>query len=221
MPSRMRRSSAVCSTAEAGAPRDVVLLNAGAALFVAGRAASIREGIALAAAAIDSGAARDDARADGARVSQRRPWHDAPRPTCSRHDRRGDASGSPRCAAEARAAAAARAACGGAHAARRRVRGGAGDARAVECDRRVQAAIAVERRACRSSYDPVAIARRYERGGAAAISVLTEPTFFDGALEHLAAVRAGGRRCRSSARTSSSTSTSSSRRARPAPTRCC
>ena len=40
-------------------------------------------------------------------------------------------------------------------------------------------------------YDPVAIARRYEQGGAAAISVLTEPTFFDGALEHLHAVRRG------------------------------
>ena len=39
------------------------------------------------------------------------------------------------------------------------------------------------------AYDPVAIARRYEQGGAAAISVLTEPTFFDGALEHLQAVR--------------------------------
>lgn len=39
-------------------------------------------------------------------------------------------------------------------------------------------------------YDPVGIARRYERGGAAAISVLTEPTFFDGALAHLTAVRA-------------------------------
>ena len=39
-------------------------------------------------------------------------------------------------------------------------------------------------------YDPVAIARQYEHGGAAAISVLTEPTFFDGALGHLAAVRA-------------------------------
>jgi indole-3-glycerol phosphate synthase len=38
-------------------------------------------------------------------------------------------------------------------------------------------------------YDPVAIASRYERGGAAAISVLTEPTFFDGSLEHLIAVR--------------------------------
>src|SRR5262249_13215895 len=40
-----------------------------------------------------------------------------------------------------------------------------------------------------TSYDPVAIATQYETGGAAAISVLTEPTFFDGALEHLAAVR--------------------------------
>ena len=49
-----------------GAPRDVVLLNAGAALFVAGRVASIREGIAQAAAAIDSGAATGDARPDGA-----------------------------------------------------------------------------------------------------------------------------------------------------------
>jgi len=39
-------------------------------------------------------------------------------------------------------------------------------------------------------YDPVAIATRYEAGGAAAISVLTEPTFFDGALAHLTAVRA-------------------------------
>jgi indole-3-glycerol phosphate synthase len=38
-------------------------------------------------------------------------------------------------------------------------------------------------------YDPVAIARAYAEGGAAAISVLTEPTFFDGTLEHLAAVR--------------------------------
>jgi anthranilate phosphoribosyltransferase len=40
-----------------GAPRDIVLLNAGAALFVAGAAASIREGMTRAAEAIDSGAA--------------------------------------------------------------------------------------------------------------------------------------------------------------------
>ena len=41
----------------------------------------------------------------------------------------------------------------------------------------------------RQTYDPVAIAAGYAQAGAAAISVLTEPTFFDGALEHLAAVR--------------------------------
>jgi anthranilate phosphoribosyltransferase len=40
-----------------GPARDVVLLNAGAALFVAGRAGSVREGIAEASAAIASGAA--------------------------------------------------------------------------------------------------------------------------------------------------------------------
>jgi len=41
-----------------------------------------------------------------------------------------------------------------------------------------------------ADYDPVRIATLYQQGGAAAISVLTEPTFFDGALEHLQAVRA-------------------------------
>jgi anthranilate phosphoribosyltransferase len=41
-----------------GPRRDVVLLNAGVALFVAGRVDSIREGIAVAAAAVDSGVAR-------------------------------------------------------------------------------------------------------------------------------------------------------------------
>jgi anthranilate phosphoribosyltransferase len=41
----------------AGAPRDAVVLNAGAALFVADRVESVREGIRVAAAAIDSGVA--------------------------------------------------------------------------------------------------------------------------------------------------------------------
>jgi anthranilate phosphoribosyltransferase len=40
-----------------GGPRDVVLLNAGASLLIAGHATTIREGIALAAEAIDSGRA--------------------------------------------------------------------------------------------------------------------------------------------------------------------
>ena len=40
-----------------GAPRDVALLNAGAALMVAGAAADLREGIAVATQSVDSGAA--------------------------------------------------------------------------------------------------------------------------------------------------------------------
>jgi indole-3-glycerol phosphate synthase len=55
----------------------------------------------------------------------------------------------------------------------------------AECKRR-----SPSRGVLRADYDPVAIARSYEQAGAAALSVLTEPTFFDGALEHLAAVRA-------------------------------
>ena len=54
----------------------------------------------------------------------------------------------------------------------------------AECKRR-----SPSRGVLRAEYDPVAIARGYEQAGAAAISVLTEPTFFDGALDHLAAVR--------------------------------
>jgi anthranilate phosphoribosyltransferase len=44
---------------EAGAARDVVLLNAGAALFIGGAAPSIERGIARAAQAIDDGKARE------------------------------------------------------------------------------------------------------------------------------------------------------------------
>jgi anthranilate phosphoribosyltransferase len=43
---------------EQGAYRDIVLLNAGAALMVAGRAKDIKDGVAKAAHALDSGAAK-------------------------------------------------------------------------------------------------------------------------------------------------------------------
>ena len=55
----------------------------------------------------------------------------------------------------------------------------------AECKRR-----SPSRGVLAADYDAAAIAGRYQQGGAAAISVLTEPTFFDGALEDLAAVRA-------------------------------
>ena len=42
----------------------------------------------------------------------------------------------------------------------------------------------------RRDYDPAAHARAYAKAGAVAISVLTEPTFFDGSPQHLRDVRA-------------------------------
>ena len=54
----------------------------------------------------------------------------------------------------------------------------------AECKRR-----SPSRGVLRVAYDPVTIAKGYEQAGAAAISVLTEPGFFDGSLEHLEAVR--------------------------------
>jgi indole-3-glycerol phosphate synthase len=55
----------------------------------------------------------------------------------------------------------------------------------AECKRR-----SPSRGVLRAIYEPASIAAGYAAAGAAAISVLTEPTFFDGALDHLRAVRA-------------------------------
>ena len=55
----------------------------------------------------------------------------------------------------------------------------------AECKRR-----SPSRGILRQQYDPAAHARAYAEAGAAAISVLTEPTFFDGHLSHLESVRA-------------------------------
>lgn len=49
----------ILSGKEKGAPRDIVVLNAGAVIYVSGRADTIREGIAKAICSIDSGAALD------------------------------------------------------------------------------------------------------------------------------------------------------------------
>ena len=55
----------------------------------------------------------------------------------------------------------------------------------AECKRR-----SPSRGVLRADYRPDRIAAAYEAHGAAAVSVVTEPTFFDGALDHLRAVRA-------------------------------
>ena len=41
----------------------------------------------------------------------------------------------------------------------------------------------------REDFDPLAIAQAYEKGGANAISVLTEPHFFQGSIDYLAGIR--------------------------------
>jgi indole-3-glycerol phosphate synthase len=55
----------------------------------------------------------------------------------------------------------------------------------AECKRR-----SPSRGILRQDYSPAAHAASYAAAGAAAISVLTEPTFFDGSLDHLKQVRA-------------------------------
>jgi indole-3-glycerol phosphate synthase len=54
----------------------------------------------------------------------------------------------------------------------------------AECKRR-----SPSRGILRQAYDPASHASAYARAGAAAISVLTEPAFFDGSLDHLEQVR--------------------------------
>ena len=184
-----RRSSRAVLSGEQGRARDVVLLNAGAALFVAGQADTVKDGIAKAAAAIDSGAARkvlEQLIAVSNRDRERRREHD-PRPARGhrrRHARprgRGDRAR----AAPGRSSAVPRSARRTLPALSKRLSRAGSINVIAECKRR-----SPSRGVLRVAYDPVAIAAGYERAGAAAISVLTEPGFFDGSLAHLEAVRA-------------------------------
>ena len=108
-------------------------------------------------------------------------------PTCWRH-RRGDAphqSGA--CAEQGHRAADAAGGAGRSQA--WRLPSGAEPDRSRSTSSPSCAPVAPEE-AFSAEYDAVAIARGYSAAGAAAISVLTEPTFFDGSLDDLVRVRA-------------------------------
>ena len=182
---------------EPGPRRDIVLLNAGAALLVAGVASSLARRRRARPRSIDRGGARqararraagglsdDDAATccttvvAAARRSRRRA-----RARDARDARRARGRGAaPRGDAFARALARA------GHP-RSSPSASAGRRRAASCG-----ATTIRRRSRAGT----------RRAGAAAISVLTEPTFFDGSLDHLRAVRAAVD-VPSCARTSSST----------------
>jgi indole-3-glycerol phosphate synthase len=170
----------------AGAPRDVVLLNAGAALFIAERAGSVRAGIGNGRCRGGFRCGTCHARSPRGRVERGTAFMSAQpdllativaateRITLVRREREPLAVLERRAAAMTPAGARFEAALGA-----------TGRTNVIaECKRR-----SPSRGVLVNRYDPVAIATQYEAGGAAAISVLTEPTFFDGALEHLAAVR--------------------------------
>ena len=140
------------------------------------------------------GAGAGDARRAWSQASHARRWrHERRRQriqTCSAHDR-GGARAHHRVAADA--ASRSRRSSGGPRPPS--PRGERFESRAappgrLQRHRRVQAPLAVAGRA-RGRLRPGARLRApSQAGGAAAISVLTEPTFFDGALAHLQAVRA-------------------------------
>ena len=197
---------------EPGARRDVVLLNAGAALLVAGAVGQLEEGIDKAALTIDAGvgdgAPRGAARRPAPRRGRGRRAGRARRaPTRRRRGRRHDARRAaagrePERRPRDRGPAARRGAAGARRArgrgARPGGRGRAGAARPIvdalaapglhliaEVKRRSPSAGAIV-----EADDAVARARAYAAGGAAAISVLCEPHWFGGSVDDLRAVRA-------------------------------
>ncbi len=59
MPEETAKALAALLDGEKGPSRDIVLLNSAAALIVAGKAATLTDGVALATEVIDSGRARE------------------------------------------------------------------------------------------------------------------------------------------------------------------
>ena len=158
---------------ERGPQRDLALLNAGAAVYAAGAAGTLAEGVELARDAVDDGRARSPARALGggdAPVSILAEILASTREDVERRRREVPLppAGPPRVPHAFRDALAA-----------------PGIAVIAEHKRRSPSAGPI-----RPGSSVAEVARAYERGGAAAISVLTEERRFDGSLEDLRAARA-------------------------------
>ena len=184
---------APCWAARPGIERELTLLNAGAAIYVGGRAESIEAGVAARGEAIDSGAAPSALEryvAETQELARREPP--------PRRARRGHA--------RAARAAQARAPAGRARA---RARRGDGEGRpfAEALSRPGTSLIAEHKRrspsagAIREGATCAEIVRAYERGGAAALSILTEEAT-SAARSTTCARRARRPTCRSCARTS-------------------
>ena len=206
-PTRTRgRSRRSCAASPASA-RDVVLLNAGAALLVAGVVENLEGGIDRAALTIDAGLAtellealagsgaraeapRPRSAADGASTSAGATVAERPRarPTPRRNVvLRSRPVGVPT-SRPAPATAGRSPTC---RAARRRGRSPSGSPRpGCTSSRRSSGHRRRPAGSPPADEDIVARARAYEAGGAAAISVLCEPHWFGGSIDDLRAVRA-------------------------------
>ena len=213
-PAENARMTEAVLRGEPGARRDVVLLNAAAALLVGGAVEQMEEGIERAALTIDAGLAselletlREERRVADAAAAAARPTEAAAdragtgmtvadRPTRSRaarhQRRRGDRRPAPRRhpgrGRRGRTRADDRGRVG-----RRHRHGRSPNASPHPGSTSSPRSSARRRRPAgsrRRDEDIVARARAYEAGGAAAISVLCEPHWFGGSVDDLRAVRA-------------------------------
>jgi anthranilate phosphoribosyltransferase len=156
-----------------GPNRDVVLANAAAALVVGGRASSLREGISIAADAIDTGAALEQLHRFVARTQGTRPTRLGQIVARTRADLLGTPTPKlerPAARPSLRAALSKR----------------GGPMRVIaEVKRR-----SPSKGQLATISDPVQLARTYSEAGAAGISVLTNEPFFGGMLDDLVRVSA-------------------------------